>query len=44
MSNLSIELAELTKPLAGAGASQNVAKMVIDQLNQPPDDKLIAPF
>jgi len=32
MSNLSVELAELVKPLAGGSASQNVAKMVIEQL------------
>ena len=32
LSNLSIELAQLVKPLAGTGASQNVAKMVVEQL------------
>jgi lipid-A-disaccharide synthase len=33
LAELSIELAELAKPLAGGNASQNVAKMITDQLD-----------
>lgn len=33
LSDLSAELAELAKPLAGGNASQNISKMIIDQLD-----------